>query len=300
MRPFKVKSSHYPSGARIHKSDGTVIGSCIRSQYYSWKGEQEQEEIDTSGLWKMDIGNAIHEWVADKANKVYKVTEEYPVVYHPEFMEYPIRGRIDSLVTDSPHGNFGIEIKSAYGRGITNKETGVKYVGPKMSHLMQAFIYLCISKLPQEDKEKYMPVDDVRSFVLPELDFFMLFYIARDNAYRKQFFIKLMHGDAIIEKVGASLSEEKREALAGRDNILTVTDGTQLFIYEYISFREIVRSYMAVERYVSSNTVPPRDFTFEYNTDSNGNLIAKPGTGWECSYCRFNRICWLRDIETEE
>lgn len=295
-RQFRVKSSHYPSGARIELDNGEVLGSCLRAQYYSWTGEAEQVELDTSGLWKMDIGNAIHEWIATKSKEVMEVYDEYPIVYHPDFMKYPIRGRLDNLVLNHSLGNFGIEVKSAYGRGMTNKDTGIKYQGVKIPHLMQAFIYLCISRLPEEEKAKYMPIDENRPFVLPPLDYFIIFYIARDNAYRKQFYVTMMDGDEIIENAEGMYDELYTAKLRELKNVCVVTDGASLYVYENIRFRDIVKSYWMVEQFVNDGEVPSRDFTFDFKEGEDGNLYpTKQNTGWECSYCRFNQICWVRD-----
>jgi hypothetical protein len=298
----REKTSHYPSGARIATNEG-VVGACARQQYYTWAGEieesSEEVEEDISGLWKMDMGNAIHEWIGKKLSKRFQVLSEYTVVYHPEFLKKPIRGRIDNLVISEEFGNFGVEIKSGYGKGITNRQGGVKYNGPKDSHLMQALIYLCISRLPDEEKEKYMPVDETlgRPISLPPLDFFVIYYIARDSAYRLSFYLDLMESEKVIERFGHILGENRTESLKTKKYVPVVSDGTSLYVLDDISFRGIVESFITIEQSVESKKLPNRDFNLQFFVENGEMIVDRKGSDWQCSYCRFKKICYLRDSE---
>jgi hypothetical protein len=299
----RKKSSHYPSGARVVAERG-ILGACARQQFYGWQGEAEEEkdnlEEDISGLWKMDMGNAIHAWIGKKLHARFNVVEEYPIEYHPEFLQNPVRGRIDNLILSEEFGNFGVEIKSGYGRGITNRESGVKYIGPKESHLMQAFIYLVVSRLPEEEKAKYMPLhigDNPREFLLPPLDFFVIYYIARDNAYRTAFYLDLMDAETVLHRFGSILSEARQEVIRGKSFIPVVSDGKNIFVLEEISFRGIIESYADVEYHVTNNITPQRDFELHF-TEINGQMnIDRKMSDWQCTYCGFKEICYLRDKE---
>lgn len=290
----REKTSHYPSGARVVQRDGRVLGKCIRQQYYDWT-LSEPGNFDVSSLWKMDMGNAIHEWIGDKLDEEFKVVREYTVQYSPDFLKNPIRGRIDNLVVPSDRKAFGVEIKSGYGRGITNRKDGIKYAGPKDSHLLQALIYLYISRLPQEEKALYMPIDEQsnRPFECPELDFMVLYYLARDNAYRCTYYVDLINGEELCSKVGEMLSDERKEVIRGRDFVPIATDGKNVFIYEDISFREIVHSFMLVEKYIELKQLPARDYHLEFTLEDNKMLIVNSESDWQCKYCNYARRCWL-------
>lgn len=294
---FRKKTSHYPSSARVVTPEG-VVGACLRQQYYYWMNE-DVIDFDVSSLWKMEIGNAIHEWVYKKLRDTFQVYPEYVVEYKPSFLKYPVRGRIDNLVVSEQFGSFGIEVKSGYGAGFTNRISGIKHAGPKPNHLLQALIYLYISKLPEELKNENMPLseEDFRPIPLPELNFFILYYLARDNAYRTQFYLNIFPSEVILDFAGYYLPEHRIESLKKTNYVPIATDGVNLFIYEHVSFKNILMSYLECERYLEKNSPPPRDFnaTFDYSSSTDTHILNRQGSDWNCSYCNFANKCWIED-----
>lgn len=325
QREFRRKTSHYPSSARVETED-SIIGDCIRKQFYYWRNEN-LIEIDPSGLWKMDMGEAIHNWVDAKLNRELvseifdEVYQEFTIEYHPEFLKYPVRGRIDNLIVSEHFGNFGLEIKSGYGNAFTHKEYGVINAGPKISHLLQALTYLYISRFPQEEKDKWMSYgeDEERPIPLPNLDYFQLFYIARDNAYRTYFNIDILSYENIIEQFSNLLDESRIEKIK-RNNYVPVVVGANgnTYIYEDITFKEIIKSYYKTEKYLEAGITPPRDFYLNFRLDNPDirintyteriepideetvMVMNKKASDWNCMYCPFNVKCWVEDEQEKQ
>lgn len=317
------KSSHYPSSARVETKDG-VVGACMRQQWYFWKGESPN--FDISSLWKMDMGTAIHEWIDSKVSSdLLKdlfdgVYQEFTLEYKPDFMEHPVRGRIDNLIMSEKYGNFGLEIKSGYGANFTNPKFGILNNGPKDNHLLQALIYLYISKFSEEEKNEWMPFGEgeERPIPLPNLDFFVLFYLARDNAYRTFYVLDLLKPEELLETVGNIMSKETIEAIKDKSLVPVAVSTDKFFIYEDISFRNIIRSYALTEKYLEKDIRPPRDYYLNYRIatpdsriderkekafpidDERVMIVNKRASDWRCSYCSMKIDCWILSEEEEE
>lgn len=148
----KQKESHYPS----------EVNSCIRQLWYKWKGYAVSNPPDATSLWKMGIGDAIHEWLAGKFKEVAEIAiDELPFKKHAKGLKHPISGRMDNVLFFKTDGAFrGVEVKTTFGRGIRD----IKFRGPKEEHVMQVLLY----------------------FWGTDLNVFHLVYLGRDDGYRRE------------------------------------------------------------------------------------------------------------------
>lgn len=150
-REKKKRESYYPS----------EVSHCIRQSYYKWTDEKISDPIPAGGLWKMAMGNKIHDLINE-----FLIKAGWEIKGEVEFkqdigLKYPLSGRIDNIFI---HDGIekGIEVKSSYGNGIREmKKTG----WPRKDDAEQVFVYMFFANIKE----------------------FYLVYIARDDGYRMQF-----------------------------------------------------------------------------------------------------------------
>ena len=155
-KEYHKRNAYYPS----------EVNKCLRQLYYKWTEEPESNPITPGALWKMRIGDAIHNMIHD-----YLLESGMEIVPEVSFkkdinLKYPISGRIDDLFIDKDGELSGIEAKTSYGRGIVNIQ---KSRNPKQDDLNQVIVYL---------------------YCNPSIKRFYMIYFGRDNAYRTQFIIE--------------------------------------------------------------------------------------------------------------
>ena len=254
LREKRDKTSHYPSGIRIEYNN-EVYGQCLRKLYYDFKNI-EQSEIPEHGLLKMEMGNAIHNFIArqlreylEKNYENVSLTEEFELEYREDWMDYPIRGRIDCLV-EAEDLRFAVEVKSTYGGG--RKSIFSEGAPPKIEHVMQAALYLFIMQKLEKP-----------------LTFISLIYIARDNGLMKEY---------IIREIDSELLEEILiEKLDSNKVIIAIDERDNLFVFPFMRFDLVLDSIKKIEYHVKNEIVPERDYNKE---------------DWQCRYCPYNNICW--------
>lgn len=151
-REHRQRESHYPSD----------ISDCMRKLYYKWTNEPESNPITASGLWKMEMGKAIHKqfnkWLEDAG---FDVIDEIGGKKQIDGLRYPISYRVDNVIMEDGK-EVGIEIKTKYGRGIVDIE---KNRQPQENDINQVCFYIYLSGINK----------------------WYLIYVGRDNAYRTQF-----------------------------------------------------------------------------------------------------------------
>jgi len=148
----RPRESHYASDAT----------ACKRQLYYKHTGQPISNPIEAGGLWKMRMGDAIHELIQEfLSKKGYDIVDEVSVKKQYEGLTLPVSLRVDALFAVSGQ-YYGVEVKSTYGAGVVNIK---KNNAPKPEHLAQICLYA----------DAY-GIDD-----------WFLLYIGRDNGYRCQF-----------------------------------------------------------------------------------------------------------------
>jgi len=259
-RDARERTSHYPSQASALDSEGQPIGKCLRAQWYSWKGVPKSNAPDATACWKFRAGDAIHEvFPAMLREAGFDLCNEVAFKVTPPGLVYPVSGRVDSLIELNGE-TIGVEIKSTYGQGLTNRKTGVKYAGAKPEHLLQIITYLHCTTI----------------------DKFILVYLARDNFYRTQFLIQkapcggvLVNGEAadvtfpdIIRRWQALEESLKTDSVPARDYFLQYPE--DIALRKYTEYRE--------------TSTAKKPLTLETWSKDRGD--------WQCSYCDFSETCW--------
>jgi len=150
------RKSHYVTELTLEK--GT--GRCLREQYFDWANVYPTD-LDPTRLYYTEVGKILHENLFSKIFERTKldIIKEYEIEVIIPYLKYPIHGKIDYIIDD-----VLIEIKTTQGKGITNKNFGIKYQGAKEEHKIQLAYYL--------------------THTVHEKAFFI--YFGRDNFYRTQ------------------------------------------------------------------------------------------------------------------
>jgi len=150
---LRDRTAHYPSDAN----------TCRRQLFYKWTKVAPSNPMDASAIYKMQMGNAIHDLLFKLLKEAgLTISNEIAFKYKSPFLKYEISGRIDNVFIDADGIKYGIEIKSSYGKGIIEL---VKQKQPKREALIQVSLYLFCT--------------DIKKFYI--------IYFGRDNAYRTQF-----------------------------------------------------------------------------------------------------------------
>ena len=272
--PRERKMRHYPSSLP-HYIDDEPHGKCKRQLVFQMMGVEESHPIDPVALFKMDMGNMIHDKVdeiltqalkrkyGDNFNIDDQFLQEYidkyvkenpeaeidrdgaeiPIVWNINNLEFPMSGRIDKII--NIQGRRGIcEWKSTYGYGVND----IKKNGPKLEALLQARAYLENNVIP--------------------LDFIILVYIARDSGYMYGWFIEF--GD-------------------DRDKLMLYHMNSGMTTTYVIKFDDTIKALNDVENAVRNDRLPDRDYHAMVNTKTN--TLTK-SSAWQCRYCSHRGICY--------
>ena len=133
----KIQNHHRPSSARI-EGEGEVYGECLLAQYYKWKGLPPTNPIELKGLHNFWCGHN-YEDAYEKGLQIAKTEyqKEYP--FQSDLgLKNVLSGRLDFVIKTNNHWE-GVEIKTAYGQGMTSqKKNGL----PKEGYILQMMCYL--------------------------------------------------------------------------------------------------------------------------------------------------------------
>ncbi|MFA4971788.1 MAG: hypothetical protein WC683_04195 [bacterium] len=208
----RTRQSHYASDA----------DACRRQLWYSWKGTEPSNPPTAGDLLKMRLGGSVEviveEALADAVNDglIESFQKQVREEFHPEALKYPIRMKLDFLITENGGKQVIAEVKSMFGQGIKEIQ---KKQAPKPGHLVQTFLY-------------------VQRLLLPAI----LAYFGRDFGYRTQFWLsksddgQYMVGDkeidwsewtveALTQKFAAVEASLESEEPPERDYIAAIKNG---------------------------------------------------------------------------
>jgi len=196
---FKPRSSHHPS----------AYNKCRRQMYYQWTNEVVTDPPDGTGLLIMLMGTWIHDGFAKILKDIYgdDVENEVEFTYKDDELEFPIHGYFDDLIMGDDDLLHGVELKTAFGRAITNVKNSGK---PRDDDEAQIKVYLSCN---------------------PEVSDFKLPYLGRDSMYRTEFNITMTEEEREIykAKVVAKFKDieesVKNKAIPNRDYTAVVKDG---------------------------------------------------------------------------
>lgn len=243
-------TSHHPSS----------ITSCPRQIWYKWKKYAITNPVDGADLFKMSIGNLIHDLLHEvlEAAKIDIINEVDFRVTLDRCM-FPLSGRIDNLMIDPATKEIaGIEVKSSFGDGIKALRAEGK---PKDECIWQVICYLIYAKIKK----------------------FYILYIARDKSYKTQFVMEIKDGDIYLE-----------------DRFIITVDGADLMIRHRLntveeSLLEDTPPDRPYQIYIA--TTKRKDGTAEHGIKekfTRDGVVYK--CSWQCRYCGFTDECWKDDL----
>jgi len=260
----RKKDAHWPS----------EVTDCPRKIVYKWLKTPETNPIDATGYWRINIGNAIHELCQVRLGRVADDPDMVTAVAWPGFtaatevrsgevpisgLDYPVRFRVDLVITDSDMAKAIVEIKSAFGRGMGE----IKRNGPKDSALMQTIIYLALSTA-------ISPEGISRAYVM---------YVSRDNADRVLF---------CLEAVGEEGFRLSRMFPGGEAETMRT--------FSPKVFGNAIERFRMIEGLVASGELPERPYTVAIKGGEIREQFQKAGriyrSDWHCMYCQYLQRCW--------
>ena len=271
IKPVRPSMTLHPSAASI-KVGEEVLGSCNRKEYWRIKGMEASDPDTPQAITKMELGNACHEMVERIFRGARMVDAAECDIWIPE---HHVHGRVDLILADDPnHNKIGVEVKSVWGyngaKRVIAPDRGV--MEPKVEHVLQSMIYLAF-------------------YARYGMEEWILFYISRDNGVKNQHTLRLANNDGIISVV-------IKPGLEGEPTA-----------WPHITLQGIFQRFDELWGCTESETLPPRDFTLQYSKvkleemlaagDLNKGETAMVGNerfvekgDWQCSYCRYKRLCW--------
>jgi CRISPR/Cas system-associated exonuclease Cas4 (RecB family) len=170
-----ARKRHYPSD----------VNACLRQLYYKWTVQEESNPNDAGSLLKMRMGDSIHDLIHEVLKSSgFEIENEVAGRKEVPGLKYQMGYRIDNIFKDED-GPAAIEVKSSYGRGITEINKTQK---PKDDHLAQCCLYLNLE---------------------PQLVRCYLLYYARDNGYRCQFVVDYRNGELCANGKPSEVKFEK-------------------------------------------------------------------------------------------
>jgi CRISPR/Cas system-associated exonuclease Cas4 (RecB family) len=265
----------------------TDLLKCGRQLFYKKTNEEPSEETEAGALWKMEMGNILHEKIyefvkaeidpdaqaevklvasSDKAQLYDKFPaeldesnlgkaarakdEDYDEDWESKtFGSWLISGYVDIVYTENGVKK-AIENKTSFGRGIKN----IQQLGePKDDHLAQCICYLSLTDIEEIN----------------------LFYFGRDNAYRTVFKVWLEDGVAKYAQSDTGHNEK--------------TAPNQ--------FNPMLERLRGLEIQIDQGVMPPRDFQAAIvNGEVKDKFVrgkVEYKTDWQCNYCDYKRLCWI-------
>lgn len=264
LRPSK---GFYPSEASMEAENTDslyVVGTCLRQAWLKRKGTPVDKPPEASDLWRMKIGDMVHEGIVEEAKKngIYLADE---VEFWDD--EHKISGRVDLFVTDRKTGKVtGVEIKTVAGyssqKSIISPSWGVA-PKPKDEHVLQAGIYLDWFSKNQNVHE------------------WKIVYIFRDDGSRAEFELTLGPDDEIMIDGQRSYIYPKEiyKRFAELDTYLT---------YDMLPPRDYFLQYPMPKLIQLANIGA---LTAKQKEEvKKGKLIEKGD--WQCNFCAFKETCW--------
>ena len=227
-REPKIKNRFWATDSSVVvkdiKENDVLIGSCLRRQYFRWKGVPETNPPDVSALLKMSWGNIIHEFVGNLLKeKVKNLQPEVRLEIQIPGLKYPLSGRVDYIAD-----GIGIEVKSSFGAFFFNKSTGILYAGARDFQLLQVLCYLKMNR--------------------KHFDEFRLLYIARDTGFMTDFDVKLRN----------TVTNGKEDCYILTEKYNPKTKLIEKQEYPNLCWSKVVGRWKELEGYLERSEMPPQ------------------------------------------
>lgn len=238
-----------------------VIGKCHRASYYNYTGVAPTDPIHPASIRKMEAGRSI-ELNEHKFAEQAGILSAHNVKLRKEYDGITISAEIDAVYKHPITGTESIiEIKSLSGYAGISTVFGGK-----------------------------------RKSGYPKLDHLLQTTLYLDMYPYEDVFIRYIDRETcdIIEH-RITLTEMK---IGGVSSHLTTVNGTPNFDF---SLERIIDRYRVLDKYISDNKMPPRDFKPMYTASEKAAKVAArkatktpkppPLRDWQCSYCRWITCC---------
>jgi len=296
------RQSHlYPSSASIEftdeHNDVEVHGSCLRQQYYQYKGVQVVSETEARIMRIRDMGDCISEMFVDDFKRAGLYVADEVSLYIPKI---GVSGRFDIMIKDPyaapkgpqrPHPKhlIGVEIKSIGGyyniKGPI-KTTRDTPLAPKIEHVLQSMIYL----------------DYYSQYGLKK---WLIIYVDRES-------LAWVPHTLTLNENGAAIIQNEQQNL----------------VWDHVTMAAIEDRYQRLWHYIQNDELPPRDYVLQYSnstilkmytrkklsktdsgiierklkkgqpTDDDDPILSKGD--WRCNYCDFSDKCWSNDPDVRD
>lgn len=274
-RKDRTVVNHWPSNASCIV-DEKIVGRCLRSQWYTWKGFKPSNPFDLNARWTMMMGRAIHSELQHIFKKFKIPTgSEVPAKAGVQRLENPISGRVDLMFRpymdlQKFHHDmwYGLEIKSTYGRAIIDPAYGIKYTGPMKHHLCQILPYMVIKGIP-----------------------FYILYLARDTGWRICFELTYNEEDSMLYCEGKP-TDVTWHGIIDRWELLE----------RYLKEEEIPQREFVLQ-YPDEKLKPMWE---EYREHSKAKrkmtlkAYSKDRGDWNCKRCLYKDLCYGNDLKPNE
>ena len=271
----------YPSAAStISEEDGSVIGSCLRENYYRCAGYDRSDPETAYMQYIFAAGKMWEEWIINQFKEIGLFLGNN--IKFVDLQRY-ISGEVDLVIRDPEDisKKVIVEIKTWYGYEATKEICGSTKTSPspKDSNLLQAFLYL-------------------GQFV-GQIEKVVLLYKSRENDSRNQFDIEMVEiGGLHYPKITTFWDKGP------------YADKVYSYIDKRITLEGIYNRYEILMERLQSGTIPPGDFRHSYtdeeiiNRFDNG-LVSKTAYEkwtkdknnfalghWKCRlYCPYRSMC---------
>lgn len=286
----KMRVPHiYPSSASAsfhhprYKED-MVIGGCLRQSYLRFMGEIPSDRDTPLGPGSAEVGSVLEDAVKNWMLRAgIFLADQIPV----SIPEYNVSGRADFMVKKG-NNICGVEMKSKegyHGMMTVMKEDNEGNYRPAFDHMAQGMVYLWYFRdvIPKS-----------YNFVINK---WIFLYVLRDNGSMAQH-------DLLLGADGYPIIENQKYPNGAR---------IPLFGIQHIRDR-----WETLNNYISSKTVPPRDYELIYTKEKLKNMasqnrmtklqcasvekgqFAKAVHSWNkeklgdkpCQWCEFKSKCW--------
>lgn len=181
---------HWPSEASVIRDDGTVVGKCIREQYYIRKHYPVEERVAAHHVRKWHMGKAIEQNEIGYAKEI-GIWIDDDVSFKLDLGDILISGKLDAIYEDEDGRRICVEYKTSEGyifeREVYGKYRRLRGV-PKPEHVLQVMLYLT---------------------AFPDLAYGDIFYINRGKLDVIEHIIEMDNGAAVINGEITDLTLDK-------------------------------------------------------------------------------------------
>lgn len=142
--PVVKDKSFYPTEASVKLDDGTVVGSCLRANYFRSAGGFVPSPYSSYSQWIFFTGKAVEESLVEHWKQMGIWVDNNIKFRSPQ---YKISGELDVVLLDPETEELIlVEVKTYYGYQATKELMGNPYKNiagqPKDQNLLQILIYL--------------------------------------------------------------------------------------------------------------------------------------------------------------